>query len=418
VRAVLAALEEQQILQTFCTTLAVQPEDGPLKMLPARLRRQLTRRGYTLPRGTVVRFPVREVVRHIANALHLSALTTHETGWASVDAVCRGLDYDAAHLLRTQSWRTALSGVYCYEDCARQTFQAAKEHGLTCFYDLPIAYWETAQRLLEEEAARWPEWEPTLGGTRDSKAKLARKTEELALADVVLTPSRFVLDSLPAQIRTQKPCYVTEFGSPSVPVADSDADVSAPTSKGRVEQQRCLRVLFVGSMTQRKGLADLFAAMKLLNRADVELVVMGSPLAPLEFYHRQYPAFQYEAPRPHAEVLALMRSCDVFALPSIVEGRALVQQEALACGLPLIVTPNAGGEDLIEDGQTGFLVPIRSPEAIAEKIAWFAENRDALPQMRRNAVAKAAEYTWDRYGNRIADIVKTHAGTGHHAKIG
>ena len=62
---------------------------------------------------------------------------------------------------------------------------------------------------------------------------------------------------------------------------------------------------------------------------------------------------------------------DVLILPSIIEGRALVQQEALACGLPIIVTPNAGGEDLIETGVTGHLIPIRSPEKIREKIEWF-----------------------------------------------
>jgi glycosyltransferase involved in cell wall biosynthesis len=171
-------------------------------------------------------------------------------------------------------------------------------------------------------------------------------------------------------------------------------------------------------MTQRKGLADLFAAVNLLKRTDVELVVMGSPLMPLEFYQRQCPAFRYEAPRPHAEVLALMRSCDVFALPSIVEGRALVQQEALACGLPLIVTPNAGGEDLIDEGDTGFLVPIRSPEAIAEKIAWFADQRAELPRMRQYAIDKAAKYTWERYGDRIADIVRLHSKTANHANVG
>lgn len=408
VRAVLASLEEQQLLQTFYTTLAVQPWDWPFRLLPLRYRRQLERRAYSVRRAAMTRYPQREIVRLAAAKLRLHAMTRHETGWASVDAVYSDLDRRVAHALR-QGHSDAMTAVYCYEDCALHTFRSAKELGLTCFYDLPIAYWETSQRLLQEEGARWPEWEPTLVGTRDSPAKLERKTQELAQADVVLTPSHFVYNSLPAEARAQKACYVVEFGSPTIPAQQRppEADPARP-----------LRVLFAGSMTQRKGLADLFAAMKLLNRIDVELVVMGSPLAPLEFYRRQYPAFQYEAPRPHAEVLALMRSCDVFALPSIVEGRALVQQEALACGLPLIVTPNAGGEDLIEEGQTGFLVPIRSPEAIAEKIAWFADHRDGLPQMRRNAVAKAAEYTWDKYGNRIADIVKTHTGTGHHAEIG
>src|SRR6185295_9694510 len=102
----------------------------------------------------------------------------------------------------------------------------------------------------------------------------------------------------------------------------------------------------------------------------------------------------------------LMQNCDVLVLPSIVEGRALVQQEALSCGLPLIVTPNAGGEDLIEEGRTGFLIPIRSPEKIAETIEWFADNREALPAMREAARSKASEYTWQRYGEKVVGTVR------------
>src|SRR6185436_18349640 len=135
-------------------------------------------------------------------------------------------------------------------------------------------------------------------------------------------------------------------------------------------------------------------------RPDVELVVMGAPIASLEFYRQQFADFRYEAPRSHDAVLELMGSCDVFVLPSIVEGRALVQQEAMACGLPLIVTPNAGGEDLIEEGRTGFLVPIRSPGLLAEKINWFADHPEALPEMGAAARAKAAEYTWSAYGQK------------------
>ena len=56
--------------------------------------------------------------------------------------------------------------------------------------------------------------------------------------------------------------------------------------------------------------------------------------------------FTYEPPRPHHEVLQLMKTCDVLVLPSIVEGRALVQQEAMSCRLPVIATRNAGADDL------------------------------------------------------------------------
>ena len=79
-------------------------------------------------------------------------------------------------------------------------------------------------------------------------------------------------------------------------------------------------------------------------------------------------------------------------LPSIIEGRALVQQEALSCGLPIITTPNAGGADLIEEGMTGHLVPIRSPEIIAEKIISLADNKDCLNDLKIRCQQKAKTY--------------------------
>jgi len=138
---------------------------------------------------------------------------------------------------------------------------------------------------------------------------------------------------------------------------------------------------------------------------DADLVVMGSLISPMQFYRNQFEHFIYEQPRRHPAVLRLMRSCDVLVLPSIVEGRALVQQEAMACGLPLIVTRNAGGEDLIVEGETGFLVPAGSPVAIAEKIEWFLENRGKLPGMGEAARAKAAELTWPAYGAKILHAI-------------
>ena len=88
-----------------------------------------------------------------------------------------------------------------------------------------------------------------------------------------------------------------------------------------------------------------------------------------------------------------MNEHDVLVLPSIIEGRALVQQEALANGLPLIITPNTGGEDLIEDGKTGFIVPIREPNKIADTIEWFAKDQKQLPEISRYCREKAKSYT-------------------------
>ena len=128
-------------------------------------------------------------------------------------------------------------------------------------------------------------------------------------------------------------------------------------------------------------------------------------MVPIEFYQKELPEFTYLPNRPHEQVLSLMRSCDVFCLPSIVEGRALVMQEAMSQGLPLIITPNTGGEDLIIEGHTGFLVPIRSAEAIAEKLNWFLENRSKIPAMGRMAQKHATKYSWEGYGSKIVSAL-------------
>ena len=82
----------------------------------------------------------------------------------------------------------------------------------------------------------------------------------------------------------------------------------------------------------------------------------------IDFYRKQFAEFEYYPPCTNSKVRKIMQQHDALVLPSIAEGRALVQQEFLSCGLPIIVTPNAGGEDLIDEGTTGYLVPIRSPE--------------------------------------------------------
>lgn len=391
VRAALAGLFDAGVLKEFHTTVATYPGNLWDALGKSSFGKEFARRKFDERlRPLTVQHPFRELGRMLAGRLKLNRLNRHETGVFCMDAIYSTLDKIAAKRLRKNP--QAFTGVYAYEDGALETFRAARDLGVRRFYDLPIAYSQTAQRLLQEEAGRLPAWEPTLGGTRDSAAKLARKAEELELAEVVICPSQFVADSLPENA-AQKKIIVAPFGSPpAAPAKDF-----APSKK--------LRVLFAGSMSQRKGLGDLLAAMRLLKRNDVELVVMGAPQVPLEFYRQEFRGFTYEPGRPHAQVLELMRSCDVFCLPSIVEGRALVMQEAMSQGLPLIITPNTGGEDLIDEGVTGFLVPIRRADQIAEKISWFAGNQSALPKMSRAAQTKAAQLTWAMYGKTVAEAV-------------
>lgn len=401
VRALLQGALARGSLGLFATSLGFAGQPPWMRWLPQAMADELRRRCYELPGSRMDRSPLRETVRLASSRAGWRAPLRHETGWACVDAVYRALD---RHVARRLSWwtrRLGLEAAYAYEDGALETLVAARNLGLRAVYDLPIAYHETVRTLLAEEAERHPAWQPTLVATDDSAAKRDRKQQELQAADVVVCPSRFVLESIPPRMRSGRRLVVAEFGSPPPggPVRDE------PPSG------RPLRVLFAGSMGQRKGLADLFDAMRLLDRPDIELVVLGSPLAPQAFYRSLGVPFRWEAPRPHAQVLELMDRCDVLVLPSLAEGRALVQQEALSRGLPIVVTPNAGGEDLVIDGETGFLVPIRAPQALAEKVAWFADHRDRLPAMAQAARQRAAALTWDGYADRVLRAVPSGVAT-------
>jgi glycosyltransferase involved in cell wall biosynthesis len=392
VRALIVALQTAGMLAEFNTTLAINPASAWLKLIPKSISEQLLRRTFPLSSNKLFKYPGLETARLLLPKLGLQKLVKDELSWASIDSVYRSLDRSVSKRLKLLVKNNTVNAVYGYEDGALETFRQAKKLGLTCIYDLPIAYWETSRKLLMEEADRLPAWAETLGGgIKDSELKLQRKTEELQLADIVIGPGDFVLNSLPDWARTKR-LIQTPFGSPfgsKCPVGRKN------TLKGK------LKVLFVGSMSQRKGLADLFAAFNLLNRANVELIVMGSPVSSIDFYKAQLPGVTLLPTRSHSQVLELMRSCDVLCLPSIVEGRALVMQEAMSQGLPIIITPNTGGADLIIEGETGFNVPIRSPQAIAEKLNWLCEHKAAIPQMRQAAFNHAQLYTWEAYGSNI-----------------
>lgn len=393
VRAVVNGLKYAGMLEKFITCIAYFDKSP---MLRINLKDAERRRFDEVLQADTITYPWKETARLLAIKLGLGFLTSPESAIFSIDKVSRGLDNFLSRYLKQLA---AVSAVYSYEDVSYNVFRTARQKGIMTIYDLPIAYWETAKKLLREEAERLPGWKNTINaGLKDSVKKLEHKTKELEMADMVIVPSGFVYNSLPAWA-LKKQIVVAPFGTPC-----SGMEMSVKKQNAN----KPLRVLFVGSMSQRKGLADLFSAVKLLNTKSIELVVLGSLADNLCFYKNEFSGFRYEPTRSHADVLSLMENCDVFCLPSIVEGRALVVQEAMSRQLPVIITANTGGSDMVIEGKTGFLVPIRSPEAIAERINWFLENRGAIPVMGRQAKEHAEKYTWQGYANTVIDAIKNY----------
>jgi glycosyltransferase involved in cell wall biosynthesis len=381
VQALVEELDRQGLLGSFQTTIGVGRRVNPF------LRALARRRSYEVHDKLISRKWFPELVRLLP-----FGSSSQEKKRRAADQSCVSLDRKVAERLHPLSCEV----LHAYEDGAASSFVRAKELGIHRSYELPIAHWATSRRLLAEEAERFPRWEPTLESTREPEEKLARKEEELALANCITCPSEFVLQSIPPEVRKKTPCQIAPFGSPKTNHNEAHG--------GTARKEGKLKLLFVGSMSQRKGLADLFEAMKLIDSPHVSLSILGRPSLAMSFYREIFPHFEYLSPRSNKEVQDIMNEHDVLVLPSIIEGRALVQQEAMASGLPLIITPNTGGEDLIENEKTGFVVPIREPEKIAEKIEWFAGAQKMLPDMSRYCRKKAMQYKWSTYANSVINF--------------
>lgn len=110
---------------------------------------------------------------------------------------------------------------------------------------------------------------------------------------------------------------------------------------------------------------------------------------------------------PHHDLVTHYNQASVFVFPSLDEGMALVQLEALACGLPVICTTASGGDSVVDDGVEGFVVAVREPAALAEKIEKLATNSGLVQQMSAAARTKAIEFSWERYGERLSAFIST-----------
>ena len=267
----------------------------------------------------------------------------------------------------------------------------------------PSATTKPHRRFFAEECDLTPEFADALSldGLPEPLEKLERKEGEAMMADVIIACSSFVRETLVQGGLPLEKVRVVQFGSPAGIVLKewSSQDLRRP-----------LRVLYAGLVIQRKGIGYLLRAIKNIARRDVELVVMGRmPACPASVLNYKH-LFRYEEPRPHAEVLRLMKSCDILVLPSLFEGQALVILEAMKCGLPVIITPNTGAAEIVDEGRNGFIVPIRSESALAERIAWFADNRNAVETMGSAASARASGLTWESYGSQIIEIVQSALG--------
>lgn len=249
--------------------------------------------------------------------------------------------------------------------------------------------------LLREEYCRWKVPFPPF-----SEFLIENEEEEYATADAITVPSNFTKDSFIAQGVPAKKIYVAPYG----------INLNEFHQTGEPPANGIFRILFVGQFSLRKGAPYLLDAFAKFRHPKKELIIVGSIPKELRSILAKFSdqPIRLVGTLPRTEVRNYMSTAHVLVLPSIEEGLALVQAQALACGLPVIATTNTGSTDLFTDGVEGWIVEPRSSTAIADAFSRAASDTSTLNEMRESAIARSVSIGgWRSYALSIISLIKT-----------
>ena len=285
--------------------------------------------------------------------------------------------------------------VYAFQSAALEIFRHAGEKGIRCVLEQTIAPRSVETDLLSKEQERFPGWfSGDYGNAADAEYSIREKAEWLK-SDLIVCGSEFVKEGMIS-------CGVLPDRIVVVPYGVSRPEYRP--SEGNTYREPPLHVLFAGTAGIRKGIGDLSEAVRLLPRGTAEVRAVGSIALTPSGVRAAGRWITFLGRVQRSRMVEQYRWSHVFVLPTICEGSAAVIYEALAEGLPVVTTANAGS--IVRDGKDGFIVPVRSPGKIAEKLSFLANNPDVVAEMSCNARARSREFTVERYGERLLDALK------------
>ena len=247
-------------------------------------------------------------------------------------------------------------------------------------------------RILQEEHARW--WIPLrTEDERDTK----REEEQYRISDCITVPSQYAKRSFIAEGIDPNKLRVIPYGVR----LDAFRPVESPL-QGKFD------LLYVGQVNLNKGIQYLLDAFARLRHPEKRLRIAGVVHPEIRKLLATWPSTQVEylGYLPPSQLVHYFSSSHAFVLPSIDDGFGMVQAQAMACGCPVIATTNTGAEDLFTDGKEGFIVPIRDPQALADRMQQLADD----PQLQQRMSAAALERVrslggWQQYGERWVQLL-------------
>ena len=251
----------------------------------------------------------------------------------------------------------------------------------------------TEVEMVREEEKLWPGWakKPLIV----PEEYFLWRQSEWALADIVMVNSRWTHDALLKQ-------GVPESKIAIVPLAYEVDALQTPAPIPPKRENEPLRVLFLGQVNIRKGIPYLIEAARLLKGGPVQFDVVG-PIAIADQFVVTAPAnVRFHGAVTRDKVQDFYAQADVFVLPTISDGFALTQLEAMSHGLPVITTPNCG--DVVTDGVDGFLVPTRNATALAAALQTLVDDPERLQAMRESARARVGAFSLDQLDKDLRQL--------------
>ncbi len=285
-----------------------------------------------------------------------------------------------------------IKALVCSDGCAFEIFHHLANSEVKLVLDMSTPHPQTVKRIMAEEQELWPDLKEPLAPLSPTGARFEQVCQEAIVTDYIVAGSNFVRNSCVENGIARDKIFVLPYGT--------DIENFRPWAVSSTRQS--FRILFVGRIGQLKGIRYLLDAYTQLNLPQAELWLCGRMIG-TESLLQQYDV-KYLGHIPHRQLQEIYNQVDVFVLPTLLEGFSQVCIEAMACGKPVITTPNSGLQGILRDGQDGFIVPIRDVEVLAKKLLYLYKNREACLDMGKSARQTVETYTWQRYREQAADV--------------
>lgn len=289
---------------------------------------------------------------------------------------------------------------FAYDTGALEALAWCREHKVKCILN-QMDPSRVEVDLVRAEEKQWPGW--TSQAIQVPEAYFQRREREWALADRVVVNSDFsrqalIQQGVPAEKLVVVPlCYEVETHGSEV--ESQRLEVKTLNAQSSITS---LRVLFLGQVILRKGIQYLLAAAKLLEKENIHFDIVGPVGISADAIADAPRNVTFHGRTDRAQAAAWYERSHLFVLPTLSDGFALTQLEAMAHGLPVVTTPCCG--EVVSDGQDGFIVPPRDVTALVRTFQRYLVEPELLRSQSAAALLKARQFTLKRLAENLTRL--------------